>query len=84
MKTELLVQFFMMKDFLCVNYADQNNANINASPAYHPLLPEANEETPADNREDQNTARGSRESSGVYTYLITQQNNYCRFDFFKR
>ena len=61
----------MMKDFLCVNYADQNNANINASPANRPLLSVANEKTPADNRKDQNTARGTRESSGVYTYLIT-------------
>ena len=61
----------MMKDFLCVNCADQNNANINASPENRPLLTGSNEETQSDNREDQNTAHGTRLSSGIYTYLIT-------------
>ena len=61
----------MMKYFLCVNYADQTNAIINVSPANRPLLSKANEETPADSREDQNTAPGTILSSGVYTYLIT-------------
>ena len=74
MKIELLVKFFMMKYFLCVNDADQTNAKTNESPVNSPLLSKANEETPADSREDQNTARGTSLSSGVYKtfyfYLI--------------
>ena len=55
----------------CVDYADQNNANITASPENRPLLSGSNEETQADNIEDQNTAHGTSLSSGIYTYLIT-------------
>ena len=59
--------------YCCVDYAVKNNSNINESPANRPLLSEANEETQADNREDQNTAHDTSLSSGVYIFYNLEE-----------